>query len=250
MWCTRWYLPLVLLPLPIAPPYFLVLFLLSTTLHARPCFYCIMLLSAMFMASCYWPPISLDTPLSKPWSDSITTFGEALLSRVPDLPADLIPAAMPIADRCWCELSMGFFEPFNSTRWEWSSVEKLKTELEQRWTDRGMNNSQSATETLDLEDNSAVKSNATSGFSVLSSTAGTFSAVQRKLGLSNGLDIAANSTATSTVDVPPDTPPPMTYSLRAAENEANAEPGSFFKQYDLRPYGFDMIVDFSWPRSP
>ena len=34
--CTRWYLPLVLLPLPIAPPYFLVLFLLSTTLHARP----------------------------------------------------------------------------------------------------------------------------------------------------------------------------------------------------------------------
>lgn len=209
-----------------------------------------MLLTAMFMASCYWPPVSIDTPLGKPWSDNITTFGEALLSRVPDLPADLIPAAIPVVDRCWCELSMGFFEPFNSTRWEWSSVEKLKTELEQRWADRGTNSSLSATETAEWEDGLVVKSNAASGFSVLSSAASTFSAVQRKLGLSNVPNLAANSTATSTIDVPPNTPPPMTYSLRAAEDDVNADLGSFFKQYDLRPYGFDMIVDLSWPRSP
>ncbi|KAH0838667.1 hypothetical protein J3R83DRAFT_6994 [Lanmaoa asiatica] len=34
--CTRWFLPLLLLPLPTAPPYFLVLFLLTLALHARP----------------------------------------------------------------------------------------------------------------------------------------------------------------------------------------------------------------------
>lgn len=34
--CTRWFLPLLLLPLPTAPPYFLVLFLFSLTMHAKP----------------------------------------------------------------------------------------------------------------------------------------------------------------------------------------------------------------------
>jgi len=34
--CTRWFLPLLLLPLPTAPPFFLVLFLLSLTMHAKP----------------------------------------------------------------------------------------------------------------------------------------------------------------------------------------------------------------------
>lgn len=34
--CTRWYLPLLLLPLPTAPPYFLLLFLVSITIHAKP----------------------------------------------------------------------------------------------------------------------------------------------------------------------------------------------------------------------
>ena len=105
-------------------------------------FYCIILLSAMFMSSCYWPPVPIDTPLNTPWSDNITTFGDALFSRIPDLPVDLVPASIPIVDRCWCELSMGFFEPFNSTRWEWNTVEKLREELVQRMVTRNANESQ------------------------------------------------------------------------------------------------------------
>jgi len=34
--CTRWFLPLLLLPLPTASPFFLVLFLISLTMHAKP----------------------------------------------------------------------------------------------------------------------------------------------------------------------------------------------------------------------
>lgn len=200
-----------------------------------------MLLTAMFMASCYWPPVSLDTPLSRPWSDNVTTFGDALLSRIPDLPADLVPAAVPIVDRCWCDFSMGFFEPFNSTRWEWNSVEKLRRELEQKLVDRGVNVSRPAVEApVKKEDEPATQLNATSGFSMFSSAASTLAAVQRRLGFPR-----ANSTAAGT---PPDTPPPIVYSSRAAENDTY--PGSLLKEYDLRPYGFDMIVDLSWPHWP
>lgn len=200
-----------------------------------------MLLTAMFMASCYWPPVSLDTPLSKPWSDNITTFGEALLSRIPDLPADLVPASIPIVDRCWCELSMGFFEPFNSTRWEWNSVERTKEMMVRRMAARSTNDTLPAA--AERKESVEAKSNATSGFSMLSNAVSTFSAVQRKLGLSKGLDLAANSTATPALH----TPPPIIL-LSQAENDTSH--GSLWGEYDLRPYGFDMIVDLSWPRSP
>ena len=86
----------------------------------------------MFMASCYWSPVPIDTPLNTPWSDNITTFADALLSRIPNIPTDMIPTAVPIVDRCWCDFSGGLFEPFNTTRWEANSVEKLARELEVR----------------------------------------------------------------------------------------------------------------------
>lgn len=34
--CTRWFIPLLILPLPSSPPYFLILFLVSMIIHARP----------------------------------------------------------------------------------------------------------------------------------------------------------------------------------------------------------------------
>jgi hypothetical protein len=34
--CTRWYLPLLLLPYPAAPVYFVLVALVALTLHAQP----------------------------------------------------------------------------------------------------------------------------------------------------------------------------------------------------------------------
>ena len=130
MWCTRWFLPLLLLPLPTAPPYFLILFLFSLTLHAKPCFYCIVLLSTLFISSCYWQPFPLDTQLSVPWADNITTFAEALTSALPSNYTQPLPVVIRPVDRCWCDLSSGgLFKPFNVSHWEHQSVMKLKAEL-------------------------------------------------------------------------------------------------------------------------
>ena len=88
------------------------------------------LLTAMFMSTCYWPPVPIETPLVQPWSENVTTYADALRFVLPNLPEDKLPTTISIADRCWCDLSHGFFAPFNNTKWEELSVTRVKDSLE------------------------------------------------------------------------------------------------------------------------
>ncbi|KAH7099014.1 hypothetical protein BKA62DRAFT_711117 [Auriculariales sp. MPI-PUGE-AT-0066] len=107
MWCTRWFIPLLLLPIPTATPLFLLLFVASLTLHAKPCPYCIMLLSALFASSCYWQSVPTSYLLDKfPHMAPPKEFNLTLPER----------ASMP--ERCWCDMADSLFVPFNQTRWE------------------------------------------------------------------------------------------------------------------------------------
>ncbi|KIK70370.1 hypothetical protein GYMLUDRAFT_234842 [Collybiopsis luxurians FD-317 M1] len=133
MWCTRWFLPLLLLPLPTCSPIFLTLFLFTLTIHAKPCFYCIILLATLFVSTCYWSPIPLDASLSQPWAENIITFSDALKATLSPSYSKPLPAVIQPSDRCWCDLSTaGFFEPFNTTQWEMVSVLRLRDSLERQ----------------------------------------------------------------------------------------------------------------------
>ncbi|KAJ7071369.1 hypothetical protein C8F01DRAFT_1206884 [Mycena amicta] len=130
MWCTRWYLPLLLLPMPTASPYFLALFLLTLFVQAKPCFYCIVLLVALFFSSCYWQPFPTSSLLYAPWSQNVTTFAEALNQSIPVAYDAPLPSVVRTLDRCWCDVwTSGFFEPYNVSQWEESSILRLATEL-------------------------------------------------------------------------------------------------------------------------
>ncbi|PWN49764.1 hypothetical protein IE53DRAFT_387996 [Violaceomyces palustris] len=63
MYCLRWWIPLFLLPFPSTTPFLLTLFLLSYSLHTKPCVYCSFILVGLFASSTYWYPTShqLDT---------------------------------------------------------------------------------------------------------------------------------------------------------------------------------------------
>ncbi|KAL1749137.1 hypothetical protein HDZ31DRAFT_59724 [Schizophyllum fasciatum] len=129
MLCTKWFLPLFFLPLPTAPPLFLLLFIISLVAHARPCFYCIILISTIFVSSCYWQPLPIDSPLTVPWADNVTTFADALRATIAADHRRLrrpFPAYIRPLDRCWCDLSGGLLEPFNVSRWERNSVLALR----------------------------------------------------------------------------------------------------------------------------
>ncbi|KZT06243.1 uncharacterized protein LAESUDRAFT_726064 [Laetiporus sulphureus 93-53] len=292
MWCTRWYLPLVLLPFPIAPPYFLLLFLLSTTMHARPCFYCIVLLSAMFVSSCYWPPVPLETALTMPWSENITTYGDALLSLLPDLPEDMMPTDVPMLDRCWCDLSSTkLFEPFNVTQWELNSVEKLKDELEHELNARRqMELAAQAAEAKREEPPEENEHESTPDAEAAELVRHAQEATEKRQGsmLSHvwnavtGWSISRKAN-TSTDTTPPTSPhlsiePVPTIELPSHQPTLHSgsrppvDPGSknstsvptsgeersrpetpklplLRREYDLRPYGFALIIDFGWSTS-
>ncbi|KAL0581403.1 hypothetical protein V5O48_000667 [Marasmius crinis-equi] len=257
MWCTRWFLPLFLLPLPTAPPFFLVLLLFSLTIHAKPCFYCIVLLATLFVSSCYWQPFPLDTPLSHPWADNITTFGEALNASLTqsywESPhAKPLPSVLHPVDRCWCDFATGnFFDPFNTSNWEINSVKRVKEQLEKQLThDEELaalehepqpmkNDEQSQTDT-------DMPKTASPAFptSTLAWARNSTAAIPR-LGFASirpNLWKLVQSLRRPGSDSPgptPETIPPP--------QQQNGKPLPLIRnEYDLRPFGIGMFIDFKW----
>ncbi|KAK0197669.1 hypothetical protein F5146DRAFT_972150 [Armillaria mellea] len=227
MWCARWFLPLLLLPLPTAPPYFLLLFLLSLMMHAKPCFYCIILIMGLFISSCNWQPFSLDTPLTSRWVENIITYSDALTASLSSLPHGAqMPATIRAVDRCWCDLS-SFFEPFNMFQWEHDSVNRLKDDLEYQWRAESANVTYNITQTSEdfsLSDRSVTSRNT------------------RELMWSM---ITRSSSAPG--DPSPAVVDPFTDDY--AMPDAVAKHSLFRQHYDLRRYDVDMVIDFSWSDS-
>lgn len=204
----------------------------------------------MFMSSCYWPPVPIDTPLSTPWSDNITTFADALLQRIPNLPTHLIPSAVPIADRCWCDFSNGLFEPFNTTRWEASSIERLARVLEGKVIEETSREREDVVVVPEAESAASAgsdESEAARGrsFGIFGHVWPFTQASPHSKPLPSALSRLRPGNETAGTSIP------------RAEYRARQTPSStplrhlfpgLRKEYDLRPYGFDVVVDLGWSR--
>ena len=195
-----------------------------------------MLLTALFVSSCYWQPLPIHSPLSTPYSATIKTFADALNASAP-FALWQRPAIIKLMDRCWCDFSSGnLFEPFNLTRWEVLSVERLKDDLEGKVPIGGIG-SQSQMGTTTTTNDTAALVAPTSGptaphvekRSTISTLRSTFWKA-RSPTVSNDLEQHQDTTASPT--------PP------AVEEERHIASGEF----DLQPYGFDLILDFRWTR--
>ncbi|KAI6010175.1 hypothetical protein EDC04DRAFT_2770200 [Pisolithus marmoratus] len=249
MWCTRWFLPLLLLPLPTAPPYFLVLFLFTLALHARPCFYCIILLAALFLSSCYWQSFPLHAPLSAPWADNITTFHEALNASVSqnlDM-YEVAPPIIRISDRCWCDFAFGVFEPYDVQKWERDSVERAVAQIENQL--KSLQN--------ETENASTLNSGAAGSMPHLQASPEQHHTVPRSLSVlrslfgrprSNAVTPVSASDPTQTLETTPEAPVGRPPPIQASQPSFRDKP-RFPGQLDLRPHGFDVVLDFRWSRT-
>lgn len=75
----------------------------------------------------------MESPLSIPWAENITTFAEALNATLKSNYTRPLPKVMRTVDRCWCDFSAGgLFEPFNVSHWERISIQRLKDDLERQ----------------------------------------------------------------------------------------------------------------------
>lgn len=244
MWCTRWFLPLLLLPLPTAQPYFLVLFLFSLALHAKPCFYCVVLLAALFLSSCYWQSFPLETRLSIPWSPNITTFYDALNATItPGLDLhEYTPPIIRVTDRCWCDFTSGMFESYDMQRWERESVEKLAADLVKQMKERtGQPDddeelSSTAQENLSFEETHSPTNHTAH---VIPNQKSTFSVIRSMFSKSEARD----SPSITNTDDPPVT---TTTTLITHSTQTSSPSPRRPLEYDLNPYGFDLVIDFHW----
>ncbi|TFY70061.1 hypothetical protein EVJ58_g29 [Rhodofomes roseus] len=241
-------------------------------------FYCIVLLSALFMSSCYWPPVPLESKLAVPWSSNTTTYAEVLATLIPDLPEDLKPVDVPMLDRCWCDFSNnGFFDYFNVTDWERQSILRLKDRLEAQIRAREAEKpaepepepveepteaDESPSEETPSNSTETTDDNSRSKLSGLWNKVPSWPFSRKPSPTSTseptpGETIFIRATPTqrwpwSRVDdytprvrrIIPDIPkrmPPF--------NPEPMQPRRRRKEFDLRPYGLSLILDFSWEKS-
>ena len=208
----------------------------SSRTHLISCsFYCIILLTALFLSSCYWQPIPLASSMSSSWATN-ATFATVVAAALSSSVAAPLPAVIRLADRCWCDVSSSrLFEPFDIARWERASVEQLKEELER---------DAASAEQLSSDSGEADSPPP-------SATNGTRSIVESQLPVSE----APSHTCTTSTPAEPVSQKDGVEQIAAVPPLSDGPPvvssvglPLFRRKYDLRPYGFSMILDFGWSR--
>lgn len=208
-------------------------------------FYCIILLTALFLSSCYWQPVPLDSSLSSSWATN-ATFATVLTAALSSSVAAPLPAVIRLADRCWCDVSSSrLFEPFDIARWERASIEQLKEEIERDAASAEQLSSAVGESNLSDEgdrDPSAIN--------------GTGSVVKTQLSVAKPTShtpILSTSPQPTAVNSPAEEG--STHQISVEQPLSNGPPvvphvdlPLFRRKYDLRPYGFSMILDFGWTR--
>lgn len=218
-------------------------------------FYCIVLLTTLFVSSCYWQPFPLDSRLSVPWAENITTFADALNDTLISNYSGPVPHVIRAVDRCWCDFSTGgFFEPFNMSHWEHVTVERLKDELE-RQQSVGEQEAEKTDQTVpapsDTEE-SVKESHAPlppsppvrPNFGFRSMDLSGFLWPLSYNSQYMRLRVSSPSETTTTSDAPS----AKTRSTAPLQQSPTEKLPILRKEYDLRPYGFGIILDFSWSR--
>lgn len=207
-------------------------------------FYCIVLLTTLFVSSCYWQPFPVDNPLTIPWSENITTFSQALKASLPNNSTLVLPSVMRAVDRCWCDFTGSFFEPFNVSHWEYLSVQKLSQHLERKQmvavplettTDRG--ESSPAVYGGGKDPNEPGLSDTLWHFLFFPFSLQSYSSRDQ-------VPISIPDQASTITSIDARTPLESTSTPLSPSSTSNEL--SLGREYDLRPYGLGLVVDLGW----
>jgi hypothetical protein len=206
-------------------------------------FYCILLLSALFLSSCHWSPVPLDTTLSRPATNA-STFRDVLeLSNFTD--SQQYPSTIRLLDRCWCDgAASRLFEPFDILKWELASIRRTAADLNtaQNLTEKASENATASTEPHVRSNRiERARINAENGFvSLFASFARKSQRTTDELSSGTPIDPSVSATLASSPS-----PHPLPTHLPPYTPSTNPSPW----ELDLRAYGFPVVLDFSWSRT-
>ena len=184
----------------------------------------------------------------------VTTFAAALNATMPQSYSRSLPDVVRAADRCWCDFSTGgFFEPFNVTHWEYVSVLRLKDELEHeaKVEEEGMTVKDALSEpstllpsTMGMPHSPSLPLASLKLANIDSFTIG-FTWRFLKAALHSHFEPKPPPSATAPLSYyPPDSSKSVSRSDIALEDPLPL----IRREYDLRPYGLGILIDFGWTR--
>ncbi|KAK7029682.1 hypothetical protein VNI00_014380 [Paramarasmius palmivorus] len=204
-------------------------------------------------------PLPLDTSLSRPWSDSITTYAEAInetlrASGYWDMKYaqhQSVPEVIHPVDRCWCDFASGtFFEPFNTTEWEVLSVNRVKEGMMRRakYAEDLEKKKEVKEEGMELEEPTDMPR--TVSPYTPSPSASTWGRATNATSISIGGIRSSLWKAFESWKFAPRNAQSDEQVRTVSQNTSNHACQSLLrKEYDLRPYGVGIVVDFSWSRN-
>ena len=275
-----------------------------------------LLLTALFTSSCYWQPVPIDTPLTRPIGNA-STFAEALIESLSTYnftihvpPTNLthpatsavthtnvtvqradansnsnanatetrsieLPKVIRLVDRCWCSLANpgGIFAPTDPSEWERRSVERAARRLKKNYDKKhglaiDANSSvvdEPKSPTADGNDNNEdgvddftfkvqLEFSEPQDLSTKDSLLDRIRQLSHLISLSpTVLPIYQRAYGKPSCASPTSTSIDATLPSASASSSLSPTPTPGLPllrpYYDLRPYGLDMTIDFSWHRS-
>ena len=206
-----------------------------------------MVLTALFLSSCYWQPVTLDTPLYRPWNDDVVTFGHALKVMLPQNTTIDVPVVQ-FVDRCWCDVTNKvFFQPFNVTQWEVDSLKLYVEDAVRRQKKKTEGKTKLITgPTGSLPTN--ITEQPPEPALLMSDVANMYNLVlsRWKLMFTPSNESHPSVTPPATLSPSQTTPPvPEPTITRVPARDQKSLPW-WQREYSLHPYGFDVIFEFGW----
>lgn len=167
---------------------------------------------------------------------------------------------MRAVDRCWCDFSGSFFEPFNVTHWEFLSVQKVRQELQRQQRLDDMAVSTQSTSEQEIQQKGISDSlHSPPEIEQPPPSSGYFWALFRRHTRKKTEEyqsVSVEGPASAVLAQHPKTAVPPSHTSTFAADLTPSFIGSDSSipmrtpslEYDLRPYGFGIIVDFGWSR--
>lgn len=214
-----------------------------TLTNASHSFNCMIVLTALFLSSCYWQPTPIDSPLSVPWSENVTTFSQAFDAMVPANLTIEKPQVVQLMDRCWCDISSAsFFKPFNMTKWEVDSLAMYIGEAvreQQAHAASPTVEAEKEVETNPVPQNTALTTNDPNP------TSNSIRRALRSL-FTKAPSVEAAEPTAMTIPTAHDT-----ISTNATNHTQTPQPDLpwYQREYSLQPYGFDVTFEWGWDGS-
>lgn len=221
--------------------YFILMVSMTDVFHCYS-FNCMIVLTALFLSSCYWQPTPIDSPLSAPWSENITTFSQAFDAMVPANITIDKPDVVQLLDRCWCDISSAsFFKPFNMTKWESDSLAAFIGEAVRE------QQAQIATPTFEAEKESS-NSSVSQMVATTNDSNPPSNSIRRALRsfFTKSLSAKANEPTLLVEPVVNDT---VTMDMIKHTQTPVPKLPWYQREYNLQPYGFDVTFEWGWDGS-